>query len=641
MTSPGRPVAHRARSDMRFLVDASPYPSQSFQPRTSRDSEYVSRSYPGTSSMSSPIMGEPPSPILLPERPARALSPDLWNLSSPNASEMPSPLRKALVPMLSLAREARDEALVSGLMHDAQSPEPARVTITDDASLSRRNSSRVRSSPSSPPHPRSSAAPSSQGHRKYQSPRVETDSDEEATSNRSWRTPTFERIESDAPRTPPPQPPLPSTSVSSSVRTSPRRSTKTKQTKRSSVAQRRIMESNTGALSSDGGMMIPSPLAHSPLVSLPLPDIPQSASDVERLFYPPERPMRSQHRTSISPIPSPSQSPLALQPIQSYSAAPSRPESPQTGSGSSLEREEDRRPDSPTPSALRESHSRSNSDSTVHSGRASPASTLAQTRPVSPTSDPRASPKTMARRHPGSDKQLARSPSPVEEPAVRHSMFYMEDEMVILRVENTLFRVHRYFLERDSAYFKDFFRHALVHGAGKTDSSAVRLPDVSRREFECLLRFLYHGSSPAHASDAVAVSILDLVLLLSTASALSFPAARAHAISALDAASPPLDPVERVFLAEKYAIPEWRRPAYVELCGRAHPLEDAEAEVLGLQTTARLARARERVLEEKVDEWRRAVERVESGQGVSKEDMQVREAKLVERVVDEIFAVDR
>ena len=61
--------------------------------------------------------------------------------------------------------------------------------------------------------------------------------------------------------------------------------------------------------------------------------------------------------------------------------------------------------------------------------------------------------------------------------------------------------------------------------------------------------------------------------------------------------------------------------------------------MLGLQTTARLARAREKVLEEKVAEWRRAVERGEAGEAVSKEDMQVREAKLVERVVDEIFAV--
>ena len=60
-----------------------------------------------------------------------------------------------------------------------------------------------------------------------------------------------------------------------------------------------------------------------------------------------------------------------------------------------------------------------------------------------------------------------------------------------------------------------------------------------------------------------------------------------------------------------------------------------------LSINARLARAREKVLEEKVAEWRRAVERVEAGETVSKEDMQVREAKLVERVVDGIFASER
>ena len=106
--------------------------------------------------------------------------------------------------------------------------------------------------------------------------------------------------------------------------------------------------------------------------------------------------------------------------------------------------------------------------------------------------------------------------------------------LTVTQVENTLFRLHRYFLERDSTYFRDFFQRTLIDGAGQTDATAVRLPDVSRREFESLLTFLYRApSAPADTH-----SILDLVLLLSTAHALSFPAARAHAIAALDAASP-------------------------------------------------------------------------------------------------------
>ena len=39
--------------------------------------------------------------------------------------------------------------------------------------------------------------------------------------------------------------------------------------------------------------------------------------------------------------------------------------------------------------------------------------------------------------------------------------------------------------------------------------------------------------------------------------------------------------------------------------------------------------------------WKKAVERMESGQAVSKEDMQLQEAKLVKRVVNYIFAANR
>ncbi|RPD60640.1 hypothetical protein L227DRAFT_575239 [Lentinus tigrinus ALCF2SS1-6] len=618
MSSPGHISVHRARTDTRFLIEASPQT----QPRIlrDRDNEQMSRSYPGTSSMSTPIMGSPPSPILQPERPPRALSPELWNLSSPNPSEMPSPLRNTLVPMLNLAREAKEELFTDRSTRDNRSAPPAPAPADDH-----RASSKARSTPASPP---SSRASGSQSHRKYRSPRVETDSEgednarswhgaptyvrpsEDTIPSHSWRTPTVERLEAEEPRTPPTGP-----ITVTANRMSPRRSSTKNKAKRSSIAQRRLMES--AALSSDSGIIM-SPMCHSPLVSLPLPDIPQSATDAEQ-FFPPERPPRSHQRERSSP--SPLQSPLTLQPGPS-----SRPESPRD------ERREPYRSDSPDRSggSLRGRESPNAMSVPIP---LSPGSTLAQTRPPSPAEDPRGSPKAAAKA--GSSKQYDRSPSPPEEPAVRHSTFYLEDEMVILRVENTLFRVHRYFLERDSTFFKDFFQKMLGHGAGRTDDTAVRLKDVSRREFECLLAFLYNGPSSAQSA-----SILNLVLLLSTASALSFPAARAHAISALDAASPPLDPVERVFLAEKYAIPAWLRPAYVALCSRAHALEDAEAEVLGLQTMARLARAREAVLEEKVKEWRKAVERAESGEGFNKEDMQVREAKLVERVVDEIFGVD-
>ncbi|KAI8988996.1 hypothetical protein BD414DRAFT_485623 [Trametes punicea] len=636
MASVARPIAYRMRSDNKFLVDP-------IAPSTRREREtgWVSRSYPPSASIS-PIMSSPPSPVLHPEHPPRSQTPDNWNLSSPNPSEMPSPMRRALMPMLSLAREAKEESHPDRDRDRSSAWDPERERQRDqdarsedrDAPLSRRSASKPRSSPASPPHSRASHH-QQQSYRKYRSPRVESESDpEEGGVPRPWRTPPADRS---PPRTPP-LPYAPAPPSQAGARTSPRRQKSKAKRSSASVAHRRLMES--AGLSSDSGIA-GSPLCQSPLVSLPLPDIPPSASEFERSFFPPERPVRSQQR--VSPIPSPSHSPLALQPVSSPTEDrnepprdPPREEQPPLSGQETrdeLRHERSHSADEPyRPSTPERSRWSSSPNVPVP---LSPGSTLAQTRPASRTSDARASsPKTSFKRDAQEYSKQAEEP-----PAVRHSQFYMEDEMIIIRVENCLFRVHRYFLERDSSFFKDFFQRTLVAGTpiGKTDDTALKLQDVSRREFECLLHFLYHGSS-----NPLNDSILNLVLLLSTSTALAFPAARMHAISALDQASPPLDPVERVFLAEKYDIPSWLRPAYVALCARAHPLEDAEAEVLGLQTTARLARAREAVLEEKVQEWRRAVERAQSGEGaVTKEEMEVREAKLVERVVDEIFACER
>ncbi len=192
MNSPGHPTAHRLRTDTNFLT--SPVASSSQQLHRTREDEQISRSYPGGSSISTPRMGTPPSPNLQPERPPRSQSPDPWTLSSP-PSEMPSPLRKALAPMLSLAREAKEEVYADRNSWEPQ-VRPAAPAPTDDRERdrvdvppSRRSSSKPRSSPASPPTMRA------QGYRKYHSPRVETDSEGEDNNNNNsmlhspWRAP--------------------------------------------------------------------------------------------------------------------------------------------------------------------------------------------------------------------------------------------------------------------------------------------------------------------------------------------------------------------------------------------------------------------------------------------------------------------
>ncbi|KAH9931575.1 uncharacterized protein B0H18DRAFT_990068 [Fomitopsis serialis] len=189
--------------------------------------------------------------------------------------------------------------------------------------------------------------------------------------------------------------------------------------------------------------------------------------------------------------------------------------------------------------------------------------------------------------------------SPASQPvAMRRSRFFLEPEVVFLRVsdedkrEERSFKVHRYFLERDSELFRGMFAcptGADASSEGQTEETAVHLPDVTPCELECLMSFLYEGMY-----DRV-ISLADWVALLSVSSRLLFDKIRERAISAIEAHVPPLEPAERILLATKHDIPQWLNPAFTELCTRSDPLSDAETSKLGADIAERVERARDMV----------------------------------------------
>lgn len=75
----------------------------------------------------------------------------------------------------------------------------------------------------------------------------------------------------------------------------------------------------------------------------------------------------------------------------------------------------------------------------------------------------------------------------------RHERFHFDDGNVIFRVEDTLFKVHRYFLQRDSPVFKDMFSlptgTAPVHGS--SDDLPIDLQTIKALDFERFLSVLY------------------------------------------------------------------------------------------------------------------------------------------------------
>lgn len=86
-------------------------------------------------------------------------------------------------------------------------------------------------------------------------------------------------------------------------------------------------------------------------------------------------------------------------------------------------------------------------------------------------------------------------------------------------------------------------------------------------------------------------AIEDWIALLSISTRYVFDQIRELAITEISKQM--LDPVKKVMLANKFNIPQWLPPAFMDLCKRPEPISDNDAETLGLRTVVRVARARE------------------------------------------------
>ncbi|OJT15055.1 hypothetical protein TRAPUB_8386 [Trametes pubescens] len=175
----------------------------------------------------------------------------------------------------------------------------------------------------------------------------------------------------------------------------------------------------------------------------------------------------------------------------------------------------------------------------------------------------------------------------------RHPVFYMQEGMVVLKVQESLYKIHRYLLEHHS----DYFRRVVAEGnelLGRSDETPLPLPaDITQQGFDCLLDFLYHG-----IYDPASVSLADWTTILRVSTRLQCTKVRQYAIRELTARRASLPTIDTIVLAKEYDIPSWLGPAYAELVRRLTPLSDDDAEHLGARTAAQVARAREMLREE-------------------------------------------
>lgn len=214
-----------------------------------------------------------------------------------------------------------------------------------------------------------------------------------------------------------------------------------------------------------------------------------------------------------------------------------------------------------------------------------------------------------------------------------------------LQVEETLFRVHRYFFLRESQLFRDMLslpipaptepssstgaskgKFKAFDVEGTSDDNPIHLPQVSTDEFEDFLWVFYNPcvttlpiphppSPPAHSSCILhhathtqpnrtysnytaPLKTWSSILLL--AHRWDFPFIRTLAFRELerpDNPNPnPVPPAARLVLGEKYDAPgAWRARALTELALRRDPLSREEGRELGVELVVQVSGLRERV----------------------------------------------
>ncbi|KAG8695679.1 hypothetical protein FRC08_007619 [Ceratobasidium sp. 394] len=165
----------------------------------------------------------------------------------------------------------------------------------------------------------------------------------------------------------------------------------------------------------------------------------------------------------------------------------------------------------------------------------------------------------------------------------RHAKYYFEDgNVVFLTNDNTLFRLHRSILKRNSVFFNDMFEYSQLptknnHGGtipidGSSDETPIQLGGpalVTLRdaELELICKALYDMP----VTPLTELDMDEAVALLRVSTKFQFEMIHNKAVERLENA--PLPPLQRHSLALDCLVDHWFLRAYVDMCSLAdHPL---------------------------------------------------------------------
>ncbi|KAI0691446.1 hypothetical protein BC835DRAFT_1307499 [Cytidiella melzeri] len=171
--------------------------------------------------------------------------------------------------------------------------------------------------------------------------------------------------------------------------------------------------------------------------------------------------------------------------------------------------------------------------------------------------------------------------------------FCFNDGTIWIRVERTLYCLHRGILESHSETFAQIL--PMRGTGGDKEDNPVFLESITSADFDYLVRHIFIGwVAPPPYDTAMLISLLKLGSLYQMKLVLTF--AQYHIKD-----EPRISPATKINLARRYTIPDWVRPAFEALV-RTGPLHitDEDIDQLGLVTYAILTRAQAEIARERL-----------------------------------------
>jgi len=159
-------------------------------------------------------------------------------------------------------------------------------------------------------------------------------------------------------------------------------------------------------------------------------------------------------------------------------------------------------------------------------------------------------------------------------------------------VENHLYRIHSYFFERESLFFRQKVsssNNSSEEELGSTDNNAYTLEDVKSEDFA---RFLWVFYNPKYS--VYEAPLETWLSILTLANRWTFDSVKELSVRELEKIE--IEAVEKISIYHENNISRlYLIPSYIAVCKRDKPLSFKEGMKLGMETVLRIAEARERL----------------------------------------------